>query len=167
MWVALAVGLLSPIVALFVIPRDYSFYMFYPATPATAFGRFRLAVGDAVLVIGFVVAVLSSMGLLARENGWRRAAAVFALALVAANPFQQPIFLESLDTHMNYRLRDRAEASMIVGKSPEEVRRVFGSPMSTTTNTWEYQPLSMYWMGSRFQVFFADGVVQGYEANDD
>lgn len=162
-----AVGLLSPIVSLFIKPVDYSFYMFFPARPDTAIGRFRLVAGDAVLVLGFIVAVASAIGLIAHEKGWRRAVAVFALLLVAGNPLQQPIFLESLDTHMNYRLRDRAKESKIVGKSKEEVRRLLGSPTFTTAYMWEYQPLLMYWLGSRFQVFFAGDIVAGFEANDD
>lgn len=167
LWLAFVAATLSPILALVVKPGGYSFYMFFPATPDTAIGRFRLVAGDAVLVVGFIVAVASAIGLMTQEKGWRRAMAFFALLLVAANPLQQPIFLESLDTHMNYRLRDRAEASKIVGKSKEEVRRLFGTPTSTTAHMWEYQPLLIYWFGSRCQVFFAGDIVTGFEANDD
>src|SRR5450759_2522207 len=106
LWVLLGAGLLSPIVALFIKPANYSFYMFFPATPDTVIGRLRLIASDVVLVVGFVVALASAIGLVVQVKGRRRAVAVLSLVLVAANPLQQPIFLESLDTHMNDRMQD-------------------------------------------------------------
>ena len=167
LWVILVVACLSPIGALFIKPAHYSFYMFFPATPDSALGLFRLVAGDIALVGGFVVALASAITLTVLAKGWERFIAFLALVIIAAHPLQQPIFLENLDTYMNYRLRDRAESFQIVGKSKEDIRRIFGTPSSTSANTWEYQPLPIYWMGSRFQVFFENGVVRGFEANDD
>ena len=167
LWVLYVVGCLSPIVALFIKPAHYSFCMFFPATPDTALGRFRLVAGDSVLVGGFVVALASAIALTVLAKGRERLVAFLSLVLSAAHPLQQPIFLEDLDTYLNDRLRDRAEGCQIVGKSREDLLRIFGTPSSTRANTWEYQPLPLYWMGSRFQVFFENGVVRGFEANDD
>jgi hypothetical protein len=96
------------------------------------------------------------------------------------------VFLESLDTYYNYRMRDKAEAQHIVGKTPAEVTQMLGRPIREWTESpkvidrsgkvtwegktytgWEYQPLPYYWCGSRFQVFFVNGKVDGFEANDD
>ena len=32
---------------------------------------------------------------------------------------------------------------------------------------WNYHVLPFYWMGSKFEVFFVDGKVSSFEANDD
>ena len=186
LWSAFVIGCLSPILALMVKPPHYSFYMFLPATPEVWFERLRLLTADSLLVLGFIVALLAAIGLAVRGARRRRYVALLCPLVVLANPLQQPIFLESLDTHMNYRMRDRAEQLQIIGKTPKEVRQLFGkaheSGPSTprtidrdgnltwqgdTYTTWEYQPLPVYWMGSRFQVFFVDGKVRNFEANDD
>ena len=74
----------------------------------------------------------------------------------------------------------------IVGKTPDEIRHLFGKPSYERTVTprmidrsgkvtwqgetytgWDYHVLPFYWMGSKFQVFFVDGKVSNFEANDD
>ena len=160
--------------------------MFLPSTPETWVGRCRLLAGNSMLVLGFGVALLAAITLAVRGVRHKRYVALLCPVVVLANPLQQPIFLESLDTHMNYRMRDRAEELQIIGKTPDEVRQLLGKAheygASTprildrdgkvtwegeTYTTWEYQPLPSYWIGSRFQVFFVDGKVRNFEANDD
>lgn len=186
LWIAFVIGSLSPILALIVNPPHYSFYMFLPATPETWFGRLRLFAGNSLLVLGFIAALLAGIVLAARGVKQKRYLTLLCPLVVLANPLQQPIFLESLDTHMNYRMRDKAEQLQIIGKTPEEVRQLLGKTYEygpstprtidrkgkvtwegETYRTWEYQPLPFYWLGSRFQVFFVDGKVRNFEANDD
>ena len=141
--------------------------------------------GLAAFVVPLVMAVMCSI-----KKRWtrRRIAVVAVLSLIAIlfNPFVQAAFLEPLDTKLNYQWRDRAEHLNIIGKTPEEIRNLFGSPHYEWTETphivnregkitwqgetytgWEWQPIPLYWMGSRFQVFFVDGKVRNFEANDD
>jgi hypothetical protein len=110
---------------------------------------------------------------------------VFSFAILI-NPISQVVLLEPLDTHLNYQWYDRAQKMGIVGMTPDEIRHLFGNPIREWTETprilnsdekitwqgetytgWEYQPLSWYLLGSRFQVFFVDGRVRNFEANDD
>jgi hypothetical protein len=185
-WSAFVIGSLSPIFALLVNPRDYPFYMFMPATPGTLWEQFRFFAGNSLLVLGFIVASFAAITLAARGVRQRRYLALLCPLVILANPLQQPIFLESLDTHVNCRMRDRADQLQIIGKTPGQVRRLLGkahrvrtgAPRTTdlagnvtregeTSTTWEYKPLPMYWLGSHFQVFFVDGRVKYHEANDD
>jgi hypothetical protein len=74
----------------------------------------------------------------------------------------------------------------IIGKTPDQIREIFGSaeevgPYTSRkvdqlgNVTWQgetytqmnFQPLPFYWLGSNFQVFFVDGYVKNFEANDD
>lgn len=142
-------------------------------------------IGLAAFVIPLVMAVVFSV-----RKRWTRGriAVVALLALLAllVNPFVQAAFLEPLDTKLNYQWRHRVEQLNIIGKAPEEVRNLLGSPHYEWTETphivdregnitwqgetytgWEWQPIPLYWMGSRFQVFFVDGKVKSFEANDD
>ena len=186
LWLAFVIGVLSPILALMVKPAHYPFYMFFPATPQTWFGRLQLFAGNSLLVVGFIVAFVAAVYLAVRGVRQGHYLALLCPLVVLANPIQQPIFLESIDTHMNYRWRDKAEQLQIIGKTPEQVRQLLGkaheSAPSTprtidrdgnvtwqgeTYTTWEYQPLPVYWLGSRFQVFFKNGKASSFEANDD
>ena len=146
----------------------------------------RLIAGNIVLVVGFIVALTSAIGLVVKEKRSRRVMAILALVLVAANPLQQPIFLEPLDSYVNYRWRDRSEQLKIAGKTPDEIRNLFGSPSYVWTETpktldsagkvtwqgetytgWDYHVMPFYWIGSKFQIIFVDGKVKNIEANDD
>ena len=49
----LIAGVLSPLIAMVIMPRHYSFYMFYPATPDGIVDKSRLLLGDSILVIRF------------------------------------------------------------------------------------------------------------------
>ncbi len=186
LWIAFTVATLSPIVALAVKPAQYSFYMFLPATPDTLPERLRLIAADIILVAGFIIGLIAAAALAWRGLREKRLLRVICLVVVFANPLHQPIFLESLDTHMNYRWRDRAEQMGIVGKTPDEIRHLLGKPSYEWTETprtidrsgkvtwqgeactgWDYHVLPFYWMGSKFQVFFVDGKVRNFEANDD
>ena len=186
LWIVFAVATLSPILALAVKPVHYSFYMFLPATPDTVPERLLLIAADIILVAGFIIALIAAAALARRGLREKRLLRVICPVVVLANPLHQPIFLESLDTHMNYRWRDRAEQMGIVGKTPDEIRHLFGKPSYERTVTprmidrsgkvtwqgetytgWDYHVLPFYWMGSKFQVFFVDGKVSNFEANDD
>lgn len=186
LWVLFVAATLSPILGLMVKPAQYSFYMFFPATPPTMAGQLRLVAANITLVAGFIIALLSAATLAWRGIKRRRPLRALLLLVVLANPIQQPIFLESLDTHVNYRWRDRAEEMGIVGKAPDEIRHLLGKPSYEWTETprvldstgketwkgetytgWDYHVLPFYWMGSKFQVFFVDGKVRNFEANDD
>lgn len=186
LWVLFTASVLSTLLALVVKPFDYSFYMFLPATPHTMIDRFRLLAANIILVIGFVIGLSVAVTLVWRGLRHKRYLRLLSLAVVLANPFHQPIFLESLDTRLNYRWRDRAEQLKIVGKTSEEVRDLLGKPsyewretpktldsagkvtwQGETYTGWDYHVLPFYWMGSKFQIFFVDGKVRNFEANDD
>ena len=179
-------ALFSPIMALFVKPVHYSFYMFLPARPENAIDRVRLITANGILILGSAAAVLGAIVLALRAVRTRRYIGLLCPVLVFLNPFQQPVFFESLDTHYNYQMRDKAEALHIIGKTPSEVRALLGRPIRKWSESprvldgdgkvtwqgepytgWEYQPLPFYWFGSRFQVFFVNGKVRNFEANDD
>ena len=186
LWLAFIIGTLSPFLALIVKPQHYSFYMFLPATPETSFEKLQLITGNSLLVFGFMLALLAATFIAVRGARKRNFITLLCPIVVLANPLQQPIFFESLDTRMNYLMRDKAEELQIIGKTPEQVRQLLGKANEYGPNTpkiidpdgkvtweddtyitWEYQPLPFYWLGSRFQVFFVDGKVRNYEANDD
>jgi hypothetical protein len=186
LWIVLAVAMLSPILALVVKPAHYSFYMFLPARPDTMPEQLRLIAADIILVAGFIIGLIAAAALAWRGLREKRMLPVICLVVVFANPLHQPIFLESLDTHMNYRWRDRAKEMGIVGKTPDEIRQLLGKPSYEWTETprtidrsgrvtwqgetytgWDYHVLPFYWMGSNFEVFFVDGKVSNFEANDD
>ena len=186
LWILFVAATVSPILALSVKPPQHSFYMFLPATPDTATGQWRLIAGNIILVAGFAVGLLASATLAWRGLRKKRPLSALCLIVVLANPFHQPIFLEAIDTRANYRWRDRAEQMGIVGKTPEEIRRLIGKPSYEWTETpktidrtgkmtwegetytgWDYNVLPFYWMGSKFQIFFVDGKVRNFEANDD
>jgi hypothetical protein len=113
----------------------------------------------------------------------------FTVAL-ALNPWFQVLFLgpilEPLDDRLNYAFRDHVAQLDIVGKTPEDILALVGKPGSDWTDTpqmldgkgnvtwtgetyraWEYHQLPLYWFGSKFQIFFKDGRVSNWEANDD
>jgi len=184
--IVFGIGTLSPILALMVKPANYSFYMFLPGTPDTLIGRSMLLAGDILLVIGFALSLVTALVL--AVPGLKRGKYLYFLCpvIVLVNPFQQPIFLESLDTYVNNQWGERAAHLKIVGKTPNEIQRLFGNPTCEWTETprtldragkvtwqgetytgWDYHVLPFYWMGSKFQVFFVDGKVKNFEANDD
>ena len=186
LWVLFVSAALSGVIAILVKPPDYSFYMFFPATPPSVAGRLRLVAGDTILVAGFAMSLLAAIALAWRGFKKKQPFRLLCLAVALANPYHQPIFLESLDSYVNYRWRDKAEQLGIVGKTPEEIRTLFGKPSRQWTETprildatgketwrgetytgWDYHCLPLYWMGSKFQVFFVDGKVRNFEANDD
>ena len=186
LWILLAVATFSPIVALAVKPTQYSFYMFEPATPETVPERLRLIIADITLVAGFLLGLIAAATLAWRGLREKRLLRAICLVVVLANPLHQPIFLESLDTRLNYRWRDRAAEMGIIGKTPDEIWHLLGKPSYEWTETprtvdrtgkvtwrgepytgWDYHVLPLYWMGSKFQVFFVDGKVRDFEANDD
>ncbi len=186
LWTVFTVATLSPILALVVKPAHYSFYMFLPARPDTMPEQLRLIAADIILVAGLIIGLIAAPALAWRGLREKRLLPVICLVVVFANPLHQPIFLESFDTHMNYRWRDRAEEMGIVGKTPDEIRHLLGKPSYEWTVTprtidrsgkvtwqgdtytgWDYHVLPFYWMGSKFQVFFVDGKVRNFEANDD
>ena len=59
-------GFISPILAFSVLPADYSFYMFLPATPDTTINQFRLHAANALLVLGFAIAIITALTLAIR-----------------------------------------------------------------------------------------------------
>ncbi len=177
---------LSPIFAITVLPPNYSFYMFFPATPNSAFDRFRLTAANAFLILGFAVSLITSIIIVVKGLKGRKYLAVVCPLVVMVNPLQQPVFLESLDTYLNYQWRNRAKAQQIIGKTPVEIVALYGKPIREWSEApkvvdrdgmvtwqgekytgWEYQPLPFYWCGSRFQIFFVNGKVENFEANDD
>jgi hypothetical protein len=105
---------------------------------------------------------------------------LFFLTLLI-NPYGQYLLLEGWDTSRNYSYALKANNIHIIGKTPSQVKEIFGEPERTwrqetfTYNgkqiqeciCWEYKPLPGYWLGGHFQVFFTDGVVSSFEANDD
>jgi energy-coupling factor transporter transmembrane protein EcfT len=145
--------------------------------------------GFVVGLVAFVVPLIIAMFYSIKKRWTKQGiiiVSVFVLVAIFINPFVQAAFLEPLDTKLNYQWRDRAEQLDIIGKTPEEVRDLLGSPHYEWTETphiidrdgnitwqgetytgWEWQPIPLYWMGSRFQVFFVDGKVRNFEANDD
>lgn len=186
LWLLFVAGTLSSFAAIVLRPSQYSFYMFLPATPDTTAAHLRLIVGNIVLVAGFVVALSAAATLVWRGLRVKRPLRFLLLVVVFGNPIHQPIFLESLDTHVNNRWRDKAEQLGVVGKTPNEVRQLLGKPSYEWTETprvldatgktiwrgetytgWDYHVLPFYWMGSKCQVFFVDGKVRNFEANDD
>lgn len=169
---------LSPILAVLVKPNNYSFYMFYPATPPTSTEVLTLFLANAILVLGFVGSLISGIVISWRGISQKRYLPSLCLVIVFLNPVQQSIFLEKFDTYMNYRWRDKAIQLKIIGDTPEEIVQIFGRPHISWPGTpiridrsgkdrWDYHVLPYYWFGSKFQVFFKDGRVAGYEANDD
>lgn len=186
LWIVFAVATLSPILALAVKPAHYSFYMFLPATPDTVSEVLRLIAADIILVAGFIIGLIAAAALAWRGLREKRLLRVICLVAPLANPLHQPIFLESLDTRMNYRWRDKAEQMGIVGKTSDEILYLLGKPSYEWTETprmidrsgnvtwqgetvtgWDYHVMPFYWLGSKFQVFFVDGKVRNFEANDD
>jgi len=186
LFIIFIVASLSPIIAAMVLPSNYSFYMFFPAKPDTVFDRFRLTAGNMVLVFGFGVSLVAAAILVARGFKQRKYLTFICPLVIFFNPLQQPIFLESLDTYLNYKWRDRAQAQNIIGKTPADILALYGKPIREWTEApkvvdrdgkitwqgekytgWEYQPLPFYLCGSRFQVFFVNGKVENFEANDD
>ena len=109
LWITYAIGSLSPILALIIKPEHYSFYMFFPATPGTFEGRTRLLAADSLLVMGFIIVLLATILLVFKGVKQKRYFVLLCPVVALANPFHQPLFLESLDTHMNYQWRDKAE----------------------------------------------------------
>jgi hypothetical protein len=101
----------------------------------------------------------------------RRWPLVLAPLLVLLHPLLQPVFLERLDTELNYRWRDEVVTQHLVGKSEGDVVGALGRPTGArpygTGKLWEYKPLPFYWFGSCGQLFFVNGRVQAYDANDD
>ena len=111
------------------------------------------------------------------------------VAILILCPFSQPLIFEPLDRPLNDRFRDRAGAAgLTMGMTNEEVKAILGKPDSESSHPapyitdahghetwrgesyeeWDYKPLPLYWMGSKFQVFFDTlGRVSGFEANDD
>ena len=183
LWATFLVGALSPLLAVLVKPEGYSFYFFFPALPVTITGRLRLVAGNTVLVLGFAVSLIASLALLMRGIRLRKYLYSLPPLLVFANPFQQPIFLESLNDHLNQAWRDRVTSLQLIGKTPDDVRRLLGSPIEVgvgntradhdTGNVtwhgepytkWYYHPLRVYWVGARCRVFFVNGRVKSFNA---
>ena len=180
--VAFVCGMLTPIGAVIVKPMNYSFYVFMPARPPDALDRARLAAADVMLVAGTLVCAAASLALAIQGARSGRLGYMALPMLVLLNPFQQPVFFERLDTYLNFRWLERVEAQGIIGKSPEEVSDLLGTPSLVWSEparddgsggvrpgytTWEYKPLPFYWFGSKGQVFFVNGRVDGVEGNDD
>jgi hypothetical protein len=140
------------------------------------------------LAAPFIPALAATV--LARRLGFRSRALWLAIVLLLASivmhPLVQPFFLESWDTRANHELGNRFRASDLLGKSGSDVEAIFGKPdgvwsetprilnakgavtwQGEATTAWEYQPLRFYWLGSRLQVVFRNGVVSNFEVNDD
>ena len=121
---------------------------------------------------------------------WRKASILVLLMVLflLVCPLSQPIIMEPMDGYLNYRFRDRAiAAGLVKGMTPEQVKTILGAPDWTESHSapsiqdaqghvewrgepydrWCYKPLPIYWVGSKFEVFFEHGVVTGFEANDD
>ena len=179
-------GFFSPILAILSLPPHLSFYMFFPAEPDTAFDQLRLNAGNAILVIGFAIAVFSAIALAVRGLRQNKYLHLLWIVLAMANPIHQPLFLESLDTYANNLWRARVIELDIIGKTPDEVRMLVGKPSIEWTDTprmvdqagnitwqgetatgWDYHILPFYWLGSKGQVFFEHGKATYFEANDD
>lgn len=181
-WIAVfAAALWLPFVVIVVKPSDYALYMFFPATPHSAFDRFRLLAANALIIVAAAGGVLSSLSLTFIGIRLRRWTYLLAPLIVALHPILQPVYFESLDTDANYRWYARAKEGRIIGMNPAQVRALLGEPTSQWTQetsrwegkvlpgytAWEYQPLPFYLFGSRLQVFFENGRVRNIEANDD
>jgi len=142
-----------------------------PATPPSAFDRARLLAANGLLVAGLIVSAVAAIGLCvvaARKKQWGY---LLFPVLVVLHPLLQPVFLEQLDTHLNYRWYGRVLALDIIGKGEDEVEALIGAPSWRTTGNgytiWKYKPLPIYWLGSAGEVVFVEGLVRNIEANDD
>ncbi len=137
--------------------------------------------GNSLLVVGFVIAMLAAIMLALRGVRQKRYLALLCPVVVLANPLQQPIFLESLDTHINQIMLDNVAELQIIGKTPDEVRQHLGNAREhgphaprmldrsgtvtwegETYTVWEYPALSFYWFGSTIRVVFVDGKVRSF-----
>jgi hypothetical protein len=178
LWAGFIISFLSPILAVLIKPYDYPFYMFYPATPNTNTGVLRLFLANAALVLGFTGSLASGIAITWRGISQKKYLPALCLIIVFLNPLQQPIFLEKYDTYMNYQWRDKAIRLNIIGKTPEEIVQIFGRPHRlwpgapitidrSGKDGWDYHVLPYYLFGSNFEVFFKDGKVDSFKANDD
>jgi hypothetical protein len=172
---AFACGLASSFLAGFVLPDGYSHYMHTPATPHDRVSLVRMHLADSILVAGFAVTLIAAGRLALAAWRRRRWSAVVYPLVVLMNPFQQPIFLEDLDTDLNYRWWARANAPSLMGQTEAEVQAQMGEPTvrvpwtdgGDTDMEWRYAPLPFYCFGSTGQVFFSKGRVRSFEPNDD
>ena len=169
--VVFAVGALTPVAAILLKPQNYSFYMFGPAVPPTSTDRVWLGAANVLLVVAFVSISIAAvrLGVVAfRERRW---GFLLLPVIVLLHPLLQPVFLENLDTYLNRQWRASAEAAGLAGMTESEVRATIGEPASThpfgAGALWVYDPLPVYWFGSSCQVFFKDGHVTYFEANND
>lgn len=168
LWVA---AIVLPIVAVFLLPPHYSFYMFHPATPGSPFEHVRLWVANGVLVVAAAAGICSAIAWTVLAFRRRKWLYLLAPALIVLHPILQAVYFEDLDTYLNYRWYGRAMALRIMGKAPSEVVALLGEPSSVyrepTHTMWRYKPLPFYWIGSTGEVVFENDRVQYIEANDD
>jgi hypothetical protein len=106
-----------------------------------------------------------------RKLAWRL---LLLPALLLLNPCSQWIVLEPLNLYLLDRMDEQARERGLEGRKPAEVEALFGRPTFTWTyardpgaETWNYKPLPFYLVGSKFQVHFQRGTVEGWEAHDD
>jgi hypothetical protein len=131
-------------------------------------------------IAGVIVGILTmkKFGLFSWKN---LGALSFLIFTFLVNPVMQVFFFEKLDTDRNNSYAEKARQAGIIGKSTAQITSLFGRPESISSygsfeqngklmegyTCWEYKPLPGYWLGSHFQVFFRNGIVSSFEANDD
>jgi hypothetical protein len=165
------IGLFSPILTLIIKPKNYGLYIVNHTLPNTLIGKMQMIISESILIIGFILALITSFFLF-RQGMKRKYLLLLCPLLVLANPLQQVLYLEPLDTYLNNQLWDKAKEHHVIGMNLKQVVKIFGNPDNVRMHgaqnrIWEYKPLPGYWMGSHFQIFFIDEKVTGYEANDD
>jgi len=142
-----------------------------------------LTIKNALFLSALILPVVPALLLVTsvKRNGiqYRRNLLIVGLFCIslAFNPLVQAFILEPLDTKRNYDYAKRAQHAALLGKNPSQVEAIFGNPEYTWTQSpssgetgyicWEYKPLPGYWLGSHFQIFFVNGKVRNFEANDD
>ena len=165
------IGLFSPILTIIIKPRNYGLYIVNHTFPKSFIGQMQMIISESILIIGFIIALITSFFLF-RQGMKRKYLLLLCPVLVFANPLQQVLYLEPLDTYLNNQLWDKAKGLDVIGMNSKQVVKIFGNPDNVRSNgarnrILEYKPLPGYWMGSHFQIFFIDEKVTGYEANDD
>ena len=131
-----------------------------------------------IVSIVVVISRVKKVGL----SSWRNLGPLsFLIFTLLVNPVAQVFIFERLDTERNNSYAETARRVGIIGKTPAQIISLFGKPEGISSygpfeqdgkwmkgyTCWEYKPLPGYWLGSHFQVFFTDGIVSSFEANDD
>lgn len=130
----------------------------------TVYAVFNVAVIPALVLAWFVF----------RNSNYRQAIAVRGaiagcVISIVFNPFGQKIFLDDINSRKLTELERKAERVVLVGKSNEDVVRIFGLPdvIWSTGHAgqarWSYNPMPFFWAGGTFEVQLVDNTVSQFE----